>query len=120
MYKERLAKWLIAEVKAAQYKELQPYAKRSVAIFCIGVFVIVTYALAISPTIGLIKPMILGRDNAIISFMLTVDMLIVMLCKVDSSKLISTSTFQSGMNACIYVMGIAWLGNTFVNGHLDS
>lgn len=120
VYKERLAKGLIAEVKAAQYKELQPYAKRSVAIFCIGVFVIVAYALAISPTIGLIEPVILGRDNAIISFMLTVGMLIVMLCKVDSSKLISTSTFQSGMNACICVMGIAWLGNTFVNGHLDS
>lgn len=120
VYKERLAKGLIAEVKAAQYKDLQPYAKRSVAIFCIGVFVIVAYALAISPTIGLIKPVILGRDNAIISFMLTVGMLIVMLCKVDSSKLISTSTFQSGMNACICVMGIAWLGNTFVNGHLDS
>lgn len=120
VYQERLAKGLIAEVKAAQYKELQPYAKRSVAIFCIGVFVIVAYALAISPTIGLIEPVILGRDNAIISFMLTVGMLIVMLCKVDSSKLISTSTFQSGMNACICVMGIAWLGNTFVNGHLDS
>lgn len=120
VYKERLAKGLVAEVKAAQYKDLQPYAKRSVAIFCIGVFVIVAYALAISPTIGLIEPVILGRDNAIISFMLTVGMLIVMLCKVDSSKLISTSTFQSGMNACICVMGIAWLGNTFVNGHLDS
>ena len=120
VYKERLAKGLIAEVKAAQYKDLQPYAKRSVAIFCIGVFVIVAYALAISPTIGLIEPVILGRDNAIISFMLTVGMLIVMLCKVDSSKLISTSTFQSGMNACICVMRIAWLGNTFVNGHLDS
>lgn len=120
VYQERLAKGLIAEVKVAQYKELQPYAKRSVAIFCIGVFVIVAYALAISPTIGLIEPVILGRDNAIISFMLTVGMLIVMLCKVDSSKLISTSTFQSGMNACICVMGIAWLGNTFVNGHLDS
>ncbi len=120
VYQERLAKGLISEVKTAQYKELQPYAKRSVAIFCIGVFVIVAYALAISPTIGLIEPVILGRDNAIISFMLTVGMLIVMLCKVDSSKLISTSTFQSGMNACICVMGIAWLGNTFVNGHLDS
>lgn len=83
-------------------------------------FVIVGYALAISPTIGLVEPVILTRDNAIISFMLTVGVLIVLACKVDSSKLITTSTFQSGMNACICVMGIAWLGNTFVNGHLDS
>lgn len=123
LYQERLKKGLVKEIKDVQYKELQPFAKRSVAVFCIGVFVVVGYALAISPTIGLInidKAGILTRDNAIISFMLTVGFLIVVLCKVDSSKLISTSTFQSGMNACICVMGIAWLGNTFVNGHLDS
>lgn len=120
IYQERLAKGLVEEVKTASYKELNPYAKRSVIIFVVGVFVIVGYALAISPTIGLVEPVILTRDNAIISFMLTVGVLIVLACKVDSSKLITTSTFQSGMNACICVMGIAWLGNTFVNGHLDS
>ncbi|MDO5045131.1 anaerobic C4-dicarboxylate transporter [Campylobacter sp.] len=120
IYQERLAKGLVEEVKDAEYKELKPYAKRSVAIFGIGVLIIVAYALAISKSVGLIENPILSRDNAIISFMLTIGFIIVVLCKVDTGKLLSTSTFQSGMNACICVIGIAWLGTTFVNGHIDS
>lgn len=120
IYQERLAKGQVAEIKAAEYKELKPYAKRSLAIFLIGVLIVVLYALAISNTIGLIDPVILKRDNAIISFMLTIGFVIVVACKVDTGKLLSTSTFQSGMNACICVLGIAWLGNTFVNGHIDA
>ncbi|MGG7048498.1 MULTISPECIES: anaerobic C4-dicarboxylate transporter [unclassified Campylobacter] len=119
IYRERLAKGLVAEVKEAEYTELKPYAKKSVAIFAIGVFVVVCYALAISKSIGLIEKPILSRDLAIISFMLTIGFLITVLCKVDTGKLLSTSTFQSGMQACICVLGIAWLGTTFVNGHLD-
>lgn len=119
IYQERLAKGLVEEIKDTEYKELKPYAIRSVIIFGIGVLVIVAYALAISKSIGLIEKPILSRDNAIISFMLTIGFLIVVLCKVDTGKLLSTSTFQSGMNACICVVGIAWLGTTFVNGHID-
>ncbi|KEA45335.1 anaerobic C4-dicarboxylate transporter [Campylobacter mucosalis] len=120
IYQERLAKGLVEEIKAAEYKELKPYAKLSVAIFGIGVLIIVAYALAISKSVGLIQNPILSRDNAIISFMLTIGFLIVVFCKVETGKLLSTSTFQSGMNACICVLGIAWLGTTFVNGHIDS
>ena len=120
IYQERLAKGLVEEVRAEEYKELKPYAKRSVAIFGIGVLIIVAYALAISKSVGLIENPILTRDNAIISFMLTIGFIIVVLCKVDTGKLLSTSTFQSGMNACICVIGIAWLGTTFVNGHIES
>ncbi|MDL0089824.1 anaerobic C4-dicarboxylate transporter [Campylobacter gastrosuis] len=119
VYQERLAKGLVEEIKDTEYKEIKPYAIRSVIIFGIGVLVIVAYALAISKSIGLIEKPILSRDNAIISFMLTIGFLIVVLCKVDTGKLLSTSTFQSGMNACICVVGIAWLGTTFVNGHID-
>ncbi|NLK66400.1 MAG: anaerobic C4-dicarboxylate transporter [Campylobacteraceae bacterium] len=129
IYQDRLARGLVAEVKATEYKELKPYAKRSVAIFGIGVLCVVFYALAISPAVGLIghtdpetgKWVVhFGRDLAIISFMLTIGAVITISCKVDSGKLLSTSTFQSGMSAIICVIGIAWLGSTFVNGHLDS
>ncbi|WP_169973610.1 MULTISPECIES: anaerobic C4-dicarboxylate transporter [unclassified Campylobacter] len=119
IYQERLAKGLVEEVKDAEYKELKPYAKKSVAIFGIGVLIVVAYALLISKSLGLIQNPILTRDNAIISFMLTIGFMIVVLCKVDTGKLLSTSTFQSGMNAIICVIGIAWLGTTFVNGHLE-
>ena len=120
IYQDRLAKGAVAEVKSEEYQELKPFAKRSVLIFAIGVLIVVCYALSISKSVGLVEKPILTRDNAIISFMLTIGFLIVALCKVDTSKLLSTSTFQSGMNACICVIGIAWLGTTFVNGHIDA
>ena len=119
IYQDRLAKGLVSEIKAEEYGELKPYAKRSVAIFGIGVLAVVCYALLISKSIGLIEKPLLSRDSAIVSFMLAIGFLIVVFCKVETGKLLSTSAFQSGMNACICVIGIAWLGTTFVNGHID-
>ncbi|MCR5083941.1 MAG: anaerobic C4-dicarboxylate transporter [Succinivibrionaceae bacterium] len=63
------------------------------------------------------KVLALPRDGAIMSFMLAIASCIVMFCKVDVSKLGSTSTFKSGMTACICVLGVAWLGDTFVSNH---
>ena len=64
-----------------------------------------------------IDPVRLPRDGAIISLMLAIAVLITIFCKVDSSRLSDMSTFKSGMTACICVLGVAWLGNTFVQGH---
>ncbi|WBR54980.1 MULTISPECIES: anaerobic C4-dicarboxylate transporter [unclassified Campylobacter] len=119
IYQERLAKGLVSEVKVTEYAEPKPFAKRSVAIFAIGVLIVVAYALAISKSVGLVEKPILSRDAAIISFMLTIGFFITVLCKVDTGKLLQANTFQSGMSACICVVGIAWLGTTFVNGHID-
>ena len=67
---------------------------------------------------GITNP-ILSRDNAIISVMLGTAALIVMLCKLDTSQITSAPTFKSGMSAAICVMGVAWLGNTFVGAHIE-
>ena len=64
-----------------------------------------------------IDPVRLPRDGAIISLMLAIAVLITIFCKIDSSRLADMSTFKSGMTACICVLGVAWLGNTFVQGH---
>ncbi|MDE7216835.1 MAG: anaerobic C4-dicarboxylate transporter [Helicobacter sp.] len=68
---------------------------------------------------GYIDPVRLPRDSAIMSFMLAIATMIVIFCKIDTSKLLNTSTFKSGMTACVCVMGVAWLGNTFVGGYKD-
>lgn len=44
---------------------------------------------------------------------------IVMLTKIDAAKIPAASTFRSGMTACVCVLGVAWLGSTFVNAHVD-
>ena len=66
-----------------------------------------------------IDPVRLPRDWAIICFMLAIAAFIIILCSVDSSKLSDASTFKAGMTACSCVLGVAWLGNTFVAGYTE-
>lgn len=118
VYRERLAAGLIEAPKGEIVKELKPFAKRSVGIFLLGVIAVVLYASAISPAVGLIKPVIVPRDAAIMSIMLTIGTLITMTCKIQIGNIASTSVFKSGMVACVCVLGVAWLGDTFVSGHV--
>lgn len=118
-YQSRLAKGLI-KMRGETQIEIKPYAKRSVGIFLAAIFVIVLYAMAISKNVGLIENPILSRDNAIISFMLATAALICVFCKAETADVPNAATFKSGMTAAICVLGVAWLGNTFVGGHIDS
>ena len=118
VYKERLAKGLVKASSGVAQMELKPYAKRSVLIFLLGVVCVVLYASAISPAVGLIKNVVVPRDAAIMSLMLTVATLTTILCKVELGNVASTSVFKSGMVACVCVLGVAWLGDTFVSGHV--
>ena len=118
VYRERLAAGLIEAPKGEIVKELKPFAKRSVGIFLLGVIAVVLYASAISPAVGLIKPVIVPRDAAIMSIMLAIGTIITMTCKIQIGNVASTSVFKSGMVACVCVRGVAWLGDTFVSGHV--
>lgn len=119
VYQERLSQGLVKEVSEATYAELPKGAKTSVLIFLLGVLAVVFYATAISPSVGLIKDVKLPRDGAIMSFMMVIATLIVIICKVNVDKLPTTSTFRSGMTACVCVLGVAWLGDTFVSNHTE-
>lgn len=118
VYKERLAAGLVkASTGGSTHRELKPYAKRSVGIFLLGVICVVLYASAISPAVGLIKPVVVPRDAAIMSLMLLVGCAITMTCKIELGKVADQSVFKSGMVAIVCVLGVAWLGDTFVSGH---
>lgn len=117
IYQERLKEGLVNPPVGLKDMTITPSAKLSVWIFLIGVLCVVFYASAISPAVGLIKPVIVPRDAAIMSLMLAVGALITVLCKVNLGDVAGTSVFKSGMVACICVLGVAWLGDTFVSGH---
>lgn len=120
VYQKRLAEGLVKiDTEMAAAKEIPASAKLSVVIFGVSILAVVFYATAISPTVGLIKEPALARDDAIISFMLAAATLITLLCRVTTKNILSAATFQSGMSACICVLGVAWLGTTFVNAHID-
>ncbi|KGT94419.1 C4-dicarboxylate ABC transporter [Erwinia typographi] len=105
-------------LRGASVFEEKPGAKLSVLLFLLGIVAVVLYATAISDAVGLIANPVLPRNEAIVVFMLTVATLICFTCKVDTARILSASTFKSGMSACICVMGVAWLGDTFVKAYI--
>lgn len=119
VYQERLAQGLVAEPKGMKQRNIKPGARKSVLIFLAGLVMVVGYATAISDNVGLISDPVLSRDAAIKTIMLTVAMLIILLCRENAGKVLDAPTFKSGMSACICVLGVAWLGTTFVSAHLE-
>ncbi|UYA58859.1 Anaerobic C4-dicarboxylate transporter DcuA [Pectobacterium sp. F1-1] len=118
IYQERLKKGETT-LRGNSQHEIKPGAKLSVTLFLIGIIAVVLYATAISGTAGLIQNPVLPRNEAIVVFMLTIATLICITCKIDTARILSASTFKSGMSACICVMGVAWLGDTFVKAHIS-
>ena len=118
IYQERLAKGLI-KMRGATKLEVKPGAKLSVAIFLFAILAVVTYATMISGKVGLIKNPVVTRDAAIMLFMLTAATFISFFSKIDTAQVLNSSTFKSGMSACICVLGVAWLGDTFVANHIN-
>lgn len=119
VYQERLARGLVKTSRNEEKDfQLKPGAKASVAIFFIGVLIIVLYATGISKNVGWIDPVILGRNDAIVGFMMAIATMITLVCKIDTGELVNMSTFKSGLSACVCVLGVAWLGDTFVKGHI--
>lgn len=115
-YQRRLAAGTVT-VKGRQEREIAPRAKLSVLIFVIGLLGVMGYATAISKNVGLITDPVMTREAAIIAFMLSTAAIIVLVCKAPTSEILSASTFKSGMSASICVLGVAWMGTTFVNAH---
>ena len=100
-----------------EQRRIVPRAGLSVLIFLIGLLSVMGYATAISKNVGLITNPVMTRDQAIIAFMLSTATVIVLVCKAPAGEILSASTFKSGMSAAICVLGVAWMGTTFVSAH---
>ena len=117
VYQERLEKGLI-KLRGETKIEVKKGAKLSVGIFILTIIAVVTYATLISKNVAVIVDPSLPRNEAIMVFMLTCATFIAFACKVDTTEVLNASTFKSGMSACICVLGVAWLGTTFVGAHI--
>lgn len=118
MYQDRLARGVVT-LRGEERRELAPHARSSVLVFLLGLVAVMGYATAISDKVGLIKDPVMGRDQAIIAFMLTIAAVTVLLARSAPSDILTASTFKSGMSAAICVLGVAWLGTTFVQAYTD-
>ncbi len=116
-YQRRLAAGTVS-VRSADEFQAKPGAKASVAIFISAVVVICVYAILISENLGLITNPPIDRTSGIIAIMLAAGALIVLVSKLNVTEILSAPTFKAGMNAAICIIGVAWLGTVYVNGHM--
>lgn len=119
VYQDRIAKGLVKTASTGKTRDIKAGALASVAIFLGGLICVVFYATAISGSVGLIADPPMPRDQAIMTVMLAVATLIALVCKINVNRVLDASTFKSGMSACVCVLGVAWLGTTFVAAHLE-
>ncbi len=119
VYLQRLSEGLIKPRETVQ-TSIKSGAKASVLIFGLSILAVVIYATLVSDKVGIIKDPVLSRDSAIIAFMLSAACLITIVTDIDTNHILNAQTFKSGMSACICVLGVAWLGNTFVGEHIES
>lgn len=118
VYQKRLAEGLV-ELRGSQVKAIKPGAKSSVFLFLLGVVGVVVYAIINSPSLEIVKTPLMNTTNAILIIMLSVATLITILCRVNTDAILNSSTFKAGMSACICILGVAWLGDTFVQHNID-
>ncbi len=119
VYQQRLADGLVSQPDHSSYVPTAA-AKRSVAVFLGAVLVVMVYATIISDQVGLITDPHLGRNEAIMAIMLSAGLVILALGKANAADVLETPVFRSGMSACVCVLGVAWLGTTFIDHYLDN
>nr|WP_318384170.1 anaerobic C4-dicarboxylate transporter [uncultured Enterobacter sp.] len=118
VYQKRLSEGLVA-LRGDKQIDIKPQAKTSVWLFLCGVICVVIFAIINSPGLGLVAKPLMNTTNAILIIMLSVATLTTMVCKVETDTILSSSTFKAGMSACICILGVAWLGDTFVSANID-
>jgi len=111
-----------AKVGGAAPKPLPKGAKASAFIFLSGVALVVLAGIfPILRTVeGLAgKPTVLSMPIAIAIVMLAVAAVILTVTKAPVAEVPKCKTCQSGVTAIIGILGVAWLGDTFINANRD-
>lgn len=118
VYQDRLAAGLVAPPRTHNDYSAPAGAKVSVGIFLAAIIAVMSYATLISEQVGLITEPTLPRNEAIMAIMLAAATVIVLATKIPAGEILTTQVFRSGMSASVCVLGVAWLGTTFINHYL--
>ena len=98
--------------------EISKSAKISVSLFLFGALLVVL--MGAMPSLRPVfdgKPM--GMAHTIEIIMLSIGALIILTCKPDGTEITKGSVFHAGMRAVIAIFGIAWLGDTLMQAHME-
>lgn len=118
-YIKRLNAGLLNDKKAAVLSDVKNLTKAriSVAIFIITTLLIVLFGSipSLRPTFG---DKSLDMPLLIEILMLTAAALIMLITRTNGIEAAKGSVFSAGMQAVIAIFGIAWMGDTFINGNI--
>jgi anaerobic C4-dicarboxylate transporter DcuA len=97
-------------------------AKASALIFLFGVAIVVLAGIfpELRTVPGVEKPVILSMPNAIAIVMLAIAAVILTVTKAPVAEVPRCKTCQSGVTAIAGILGLAWLGDTFITANRDA
>lgn len=114
-------KLIAEESKSVELSEIPATAKVSVAVFLLGVLVIILFG-----AIPTLRPTWISAsgETSTLSMVSIIEMvmmaaaaLIILVSRVKVSAISSGNIFRSGSEAVIAIFGIAWMGDTFIKGN---
>ena len=117
-YQRRVKEGMIKENEHTSNKVETPLrAKLSVILFLAATFLIVLFG-----SIPGMRPAFdgtpVGMPAVIEILMLSTAAIIMLCCRIDGISPTRGSVFIAGMQAVIAIFGIAWMGDTFINGNM--
>ena len=119
VYRKRVSEGLVAQPASREHYVPPQGAKASVGIFLAAIVIVMVYATLISEQVGLIADPTIPRNEAIMAIMLGAAAAIVLVTRTTAAEILNTQVFRSGMSACVCVLGVAWLGTTFINYYIE-
>lgn len=119
VYQERMKKGLVSEPTAMSAEYHRPSsAVPALWIFIAALIIAVAYSALTSEQVGLVTNPPMSANGAIMAVMMAAALIITALTRKPFKNLVEQSTFKAGMTAAICILGVAWLGIAFVNGHI--
>lgn len=119
-YQHRLKSGILEEAKV-QTTEVKNSAKARLSVI---IFIFTTLLIVLFGSIPSMRPTfngeIIGMPIIIEILMLSAAALILILTHTDGIQAAKGSIFGAGMQAVIAIFGIAWMGDTFINGNIGT
>ncbi len=119
-YQHRLKSGILEEAKV-QTTEVKNSAKARLSVI---IFIFTTLLIVLFGSIPSMRPTfngeIIGMPIIIEILMLSAAALILILTHTDGIQAAKGSIFGAGMQAVIAIFGIAWMGDTFINGNIET
>ena len=119
-YQHRLKSGILEEAKV-QTTEVKNSAKARLSVI---IFIFTTLLIVLFGSIPSMRPTfngeIIGMPIIIEILMLSAAALILILTHTDGIQAAKGSIFAAGMQAVIAIFGIAWMGDTFINGNIGT